>query len=817
MIQREQADIQIRRGWPTGVDLLATVPITGRSVRRFLLMQEDCIQLDFSLAEAVHFTIGDYIDDELFGKFVIAEEQMPKYNVSTGGYDYSLRFVAPYMMWRNYIHCLIIQNQRKETEWNLTDRLEVHAQLVADNVNLIFRPTISTDTNVETGEVINHSTGYVVDVDGTIDRLREVKHLHYSGTDIIGALNMMADAWECEWWVDNAPKVIGNTTYGNTIHFGKCDKGNTPYEFMLGDNVETMEVTRDQQTYATKIFAYGGTENIPEDYGKRLVFTATTWNARQRVLNDSTRPLTLDMIQGDGDVVSESLVMGSWSSGGTNPLKYTQRSATYNLSGVQTFRGYPVSTIALSSIDWNDGNLPLVTGSMTLYHGNEAYLIRTEVGEGEIVDGHIWTLRPWREREIEFTLDLGESQDVYVEIEWSLTYVLSDHTEDTIEANTTGRITAVADDSTATKPVTVMFGGADYGGTFYGSDGTIKFNNLAPRGFGLGSQYELSPLDLTKIPLYYFSDDYDTGTMRTAGDKRLHLPLATCPNRYVERAVDFASQAVEIAVVFDKIFPKMSLMVTDIKEVKKQLKVEHSDGSVSWEDWTQYLFTVGTADGGEFDFRASYMLDGAKLQAAFTTPSYIASEGFMLAGMTFDVGYGNNGSYFSIIRNEEYGALLPNEVLKPSIGDTLFLTGWNPRYVSDLLVGSAEAELEQSAREYLDVLNEGQFTSTCHMMSDWPLQLSAEQLADSNGNELNDVNGNALMLGEGLSADYFMPTQGTRVTIYHDAFPEGEKTSRVIGYEFKLDLPFDTPTFTIGETEAFSRLKKIEKEITKLM
>ena len=815
MIQREQADIRIRRGWPSGVDLFATVPITARSVRRFMLMQEDCIQLEFSLAEAVHFTIGDYIEDELFGKFVMAEEQMPKYNTSTGGYDYSLRFVAPYMAWRNYIHCLIIQRQRKETEWNLTDRLEVHAQQVADNINNIFPPTTKTDENPETHETTYHSTAYVVDVDASMERLREVKHLHYSGTDIISALNMMADAWECEWWVDNSPKVIGNYTYGNTIHFGKCDKGNTPYDFVLGENVETMEVTRDQQTYATKIFAYGGTQNIPEDYGKRLVFTATTWSQRTRILNDSTRPLTLDMIETDGDVVSIPMPMGSWSTDGTNPLKYTQRSATYNLSDVQTFKGYPVSTIALSSADWDDNDLPTVTGVMTLYHGNEAYLIRTEIGEGEIVDGHMWTLRPWRERDIEFTLDLGESQDVYVEIEWSLTYVRNQHTEDTIEVNTTGRITAVADDSTATKEVVVTINGIDIEGVFYGSDGTIKLSQL-PNRFGIGSQYEVSPLDLTKIPLYYFSDEYDAGTLRTAGDKRLHLPLSTCPNRYVEREVDFSSQVVETAVVFDKIFPKMSLMITDIKEVTKQQKIEHSDGSVSWEDWTQYLFTVATAEGNEFDFRANYMLDGAKLQAAFTTPSYITSEGFMLAGMMFDVGYGNNGQYFSIIRNEEYGALLPNELLKPSIGDTLFLTGWNPRYVSDLLVGSAETELEQSAREYLDALTEGQFTSTCHMMSDWPFQLSAEPLADSGGVELNDVNGEALLLGDGLS-DASMPTEGTMVTIHHDAFPDGVKTSRVIGYEFKLDLPFDTPTFTIGETEAFSRLKKIEKEITKLM
>ena len=142
MIQRTRVNIAIHRSSDneTGVVNVATVPITEKSVRKFMLMQEDYIQLEFSLSEAVHFAIGDsFTDDELFaGTFVLASEQMPKFNQNTGGYDYSLRFDKDYMAWRNWVHCLIANGQRMEGQWSLTDQLSTHAQQIADGINLII-------------------------------------------------------------------------------------------------------------------------------------------------------------------------------------------------------------------------------------------------------------------------------------------------------------------------------------------------------------------------------------------------------------------------------------------------------------------------------------------------------------------------------------------------------------------------------------------------------------------------------------------------------------------------------------------------------
>ena len=53
--------------------------------------------------------------------------------------------------------------------------------------------------------------------------------------------------------------------------------------------------------------------------------------------------------------------------------------------------------------------------------------------------------------------------------------------------------------------------------------------------------------------------------------------------------------------------------------------------------------------------------------------------------------------------------------------------------------------------------------------------------------------------------------QGVRANYYRYV---GTKDSRVIGVELKMDCPEDGAKYTIGETEAFSRLAKIEKELS---
>ena len=72
-----------------------------------------------------------------------------------------------------------------------------------------------------------------------------------------------------------------------------------------------------------------------------------------------------------------------------------------------------------------------------------------------------------------------------------------------------------------------------------------------------------------------------------------------------------------------------------------------------------------------------------------------------------------------------------------------------------------------------------------------------------------------LVVTDADDENYELLTEGDKVVVYYPLL-DAPFNSRVIGYEFKLDIPYDTPQYTIGESDAFSRLKKIEKELTKL-
>jgi hypothetical protein len=349
----------------------------------------------------------------------------------------------------------------------------------------------------------------------------------------------------------------------------------------------------------------------------------------------------------------------------------------------------------------------------------------------------------------------------------------------------------------------VYNGGTYKNCVFSGSTGLITFPGTRPSGFGNGSKYTIANLYMPNVPLSWFVSDFDAGSLASVGERRLHLPASAYPNRYIDNigSTYNSQKIVERVVIFDGIFPELTLRIKDgtLESETKQQRVDHSDGSVSYEDWEQWSFEAemlidrDNDKWGDFPFRDYYILDGNKLQAVFSTPATANATGHLLAGMTFDVGFSNNR--YTVIRNNDYGAMLPNKRLTPNELDEFVLTGWNPRYIGDLdMVAIAENNLATKAAEYLNAITEGQFTIASHMMSN---TFTASPFATTQGN-------------------FGLLEAGSRVRVNHGALPGGYKESRIIGYEYKLDIPFDTPTYTIGETEAYSRLKQIEKQLTKL-
>lgn len=787
MRARESATIKIKRplykynGQMYSGDV-ATVPITAKSRRKFSLMSEDSITLEFSLPTATTFKIGDFVDDELFGRFFLTADQMPKYNATTGGYDYTLKFDAEYRLWNNWVHCLVSEGERMEASWSLTDRLEVHAQQVVENLASLGFDGFSLDISASNSA--------------------DVKYISYNGVSVLAAMQSIADTYSCEWWVTMTDK---------TIHFGKCSVSNTPLVMSVGENVESMEIANNRNTFANRLYVYGGTQNIPEDYDKALIFTADGNDGNEWW--DTNRPLTLDMLDTTGEYITP-ITFGAFA------ISQSGNTITLTSSSTSGFHIEPAGALIRGNIMVNVlDNLSIGVNyslEVKLYYTGTPTTIYSESGAMPT---------PQLYRNIELNKPITSND--YTKVEVVVTLINTGSGTMTIGLNEIESDLQVERKGMSLRKTLRLIGtDASYFVTFnpHGIDwaleeaGHFTFDNGTPSGFVLGTQYTIEPLAFD-VPQGYYTRDYSVGTLSKVGEGRLHLPLDDYPHRYIQtNGLSLAEMAVERVIVFNNVFPKLSLKIAEVRQEIKRTKVEHEDGTVTYDNWPQYHIKLCRTNDAAFTFNTRWLLAGEVLRIHFTPPTTnTGQEGFLLSGMSFEVGFDNATQEYTIIRNEDYGVALPEGYLKPTEGDTCFLSGWNPRAINSLgLVDEAEGELATKAQEYLAAMEQGQFTFTCRMMSDWPFTLDEGiPFLTSEGDALLDAGGNMFCVSDGYIS-YQLPLEGTQVTINHAALPNGSKTSRIIGYDLALDMPYDTPVYTIGETKAYSRLAQIEKEITQL-
>lgn len=683
---------------PMGI-VVATVPITPPSRRTFHLMSEDSITLVFSLDTQLRLIPGDYIRDELFGLFEIADEQVGVWNKSTGGYDHNIKFVRQYWRWNNHVLMLTRKENttntyRAEAKWQMTGTLEDHVSVVLDNVRKIGYATL----------VINPTFGS----DITAERKGEVHFLSYDGMRICDALTAIADEYECEWWVTEN----GGTT---TIHLGKCETAGEPLLLRPGYEAETLSVTRNQSTYANRILALGSDKNIPHSYGKDL----------------------------------DELI---------------------------SFK-----------VDYADTNPPAEPGEADTDDNGIPYTIPT----GQGINWH-------RFKDTEHPLYIGMAHNGKVTVSWVSGDVAR---SETAYIDTSGYLCII-------------------GNIFPSRDTSFKLNVYDPSS-GVGELR--NGLYINKIPdSWWATDEDDPSSVISIGEKRLMLPKDTpswweqlcagyvidSKRRWVEKAGQTEHQAVEQLVIFENIYPRCYLRVKNVTEKRESQNEEYTDGSIKRWQWTRYIFEVEQyPSGNAFDFSKSFVSDELKVYFCSEieeveacnqsgTAWVDAKNKRLLAGMTFKVGFDivpveENGTAtyhqrYEIVRNEDYGAMLPNDILKPTDGDVLILTGWDAKSMGMTgIIETAEDTLAYCAAEYLKAMEEGQFVFRLGMMSDWPFTMA--------------------------ESGYWLPDAGQKISVPIGA--QGVKTSRLIGYELKLDYPYDSAELEVGETDAYSRLKRMERMI----
>ena len=228
----EQIDIKDISG-----AILLTTLINEGCKRKFTLMKEDYIMLKFSLENPIYFKLGSYVECN-FGLFEVCDLQKPAFNTNTAGYDYELRLDAYYWKWKNKIFKYTPETTGQEASWNLTAPLDVQAGIVLRNLKALGYTYKGQD--------------FVFSIDSTVENKSQL--MSYDNINILDACFEMAKKWDCECWVTE-----------NIIHFGRCESGDAVI-FEIGKNVQEMSQSESQSTYATRIYAFGSTKNIPSDY-----------------------------------------------------------------------------------------------------------------------------------------------------------------------------------------------------------------------------------------------------------------------------------------------------------------------------------------------------------------------------------------------------------------------------------------------------------------------------------------------------------------------------------------------------------------------
>lgn len=283
-------------------------------------------------------------------------------------------------------------------------------------------------------------------------------------------------------------------------------------------------------------------------------------------------------------------------------------------------------------------------------------------------------------------------------------------------------------------------------------------------------------------------------------------------NGYIQVSGLREDQYVEGVTTNDDIYPRNLIKTSNVASYEKDVEDESTPEEGDLIKRTFYRvgsLTIIGGDGektGDMAFRKSYILSGKSLHIVFQSGS--------LNGMDFECEFNPDGveeilkdkdgnpilkdgkeqinpksQVFEIIANEDYGRFLPDITLHPKDRDTFVLYNWDSTKLGNTLVSSASNELLTDAIKNLKKSMIDPTTHTCTAEANY---------------SYNQGRGNLHGVGD-------------RVNLYNKGYGDSYRSSRVIGYEFCLDIPYDGAKYYVGEKPSYSRLNAMESKIEELV
>lgn len=214
------------------------------------IMNEHYLESTFNYTGLIEMKIGDYCTYNGI-KYALMKDFTPE-QVRDGEYRYTVHFDAPEMFFKNVPNFYTLQGFN-ELEWSLRERPERFMQLFVENINNFY----NNDWKV-----------------GIVEPTEQLD-LSFSNSYVFDGLTQLAETTKCEWYVDYQLKTLNLVS--------RLKIGNTPVVLESGDLLN--QVRRDSQNkdYCTRLYAFGGTQNIPLNYRKPIVGEAIDAIVQQRL------------------------------------------------------------------------------------------------------------------------------------------------------------------------------------------------------------------------------------------------------------------------------------------------------------------------------------------------------------------------------------------------------------------------------------------------------------------------------------------------------------------------------------------------------
>lgn len=704
-----------------------TIPVGSGSTYTWKKQEEEYITVNFSSESVLALKKGFYTNIESLGRFEVVNLPTPTKASKNIGYDYELRLDRPWYKFKNRIIFFRRGSVNgKEAKWSLTDTLQAHAGILTDNLANIGYTYAGKE--------------YLVYIHDDVEKRNEAKLIAYDSTTLLSALDKIAEAFDTEWWITE-----------NTIHFGRCEQGEQTITLEQGKELNGLSRSEDSEEHGTRLYAFGSSRNLNQNYRRKLKNPFTidgfhrlyvtkvrfTTNKPKNFFSEKRRIKITSNSKYEGQTFTFKVVSGSY----TNPA-------------------------AGQTVSWNNPVFEIEVGSMVDAIGFQngtgvQFIIGDETG-GQTEDSKTTMVKVERDSYPIFSFKDLQLQKKAITPNTRVT--LADKTETGIEFI---GITSDGKDS------------VNDGRDCYALEDKTK--QLA----GTSQQVTLSNLAMAYVSKLYTEpiDGQSEVAIQGVSDTILQLPIGT-PYIDSDKNLD-PDDITEIVKTYEDIYPRALLTITEVTEIAAKT-TDTDTGNVTY--WTAYRFKAKLQDGSPFVFDSIYETQEEN------KPLSIHFESGKLNGMDFEVHFNPDADtdekqLFEITRNDTYTLELPNETMKPAVGDTLYMYNMDITFIDDELVEAAEMELKAEAEKDMKKMkmDSGTYTGTK----------------------------NPVLFGQkGIELTY-----GSKVKLVAPEYFDAEDhamESRIIGWELDLE-DLTQGELTIGESKTGSRNDTLAETVSQIV